>query len=95
MSVIFVSPIEDICIQLVWPVARLVAFEEIMAASALDASDAQGTTQLTQAAIDGDTSKARQLLEHGAGVDVQLKDGWTALFEAAIKGHDAVVELLV
>ena len=63
--------------------------------SALDALGAEGRTQLTYAAAEGDTSTARWLLEQGAGVDVQSRDGATALIRAAWKGNLAVVELLL
>lgn len=50
---------------------------------------------LVDACRAGGVSDARFLLEHGADVDYEGEDGWTALVHAAHEGFAAVVEVLV
>ena len=58
----------------------------------LDASDAKGTNALMYAALHGEMSIVRRLVERDAQVN---KTGWTPLHFAASNGHDEVVSYLL
>lgn len=58
----------------------------------LDASDTKGTNALMYAALHGQMSIVRRLVEREAQVN---KTGWTALHFAASNGHDEVVSYLL
>lgn len=57
--------------------------------------DKESLLPLQLAAREGRKSVVRALLEHGADVDRQNDEGWTALHEAAKMGIDEVVRFLV
>ncbi|XP_065837012.1 ankyrin repeat and protein kinase domain-containing protein 1-like [Oscarella lobularis] len=60
-----------------------------------NASDATRTTPLHLAASRSDSDRiVRRLLDAGARVDVQTKDGWAPLHEASRTGHVDAVRLL-
>jgi ankyrin repeat protein len=61
------------------------------------AKDRRGQTALMQAAYSdfADTSRIKLLLEHGADVNAQAKDGETALKQARRKGETKIVEMLI
>jgi ankyrin repeat protein len=53
------------------------------------------TTALHLAALDGDVSLVRELIEHGADINAQTGAGQTALWYACYSGNvDAIKELL-
>ena len=58
----------------------------------LDASDTKGTNALMYAALHGEMSVVRRLVEREAQVN---KTGWTPLHFAASNGHDEVVSYLI
>jgi len=58
-------------------------------------TDAPSCTLLMCAAMTGNTSIGRLLIEHGAELDRKDQFGWTALSMAAHTGHHAFVKLLV
>jgi len=58
----------------------------------LDATDAKGTNALMYAALHGEMSIVRRLIEREAQVN---KTGWTPLHFAASNGHDEVVSVLL
>jgi ankyrin repeat protein len=56
--------------------------------------NADGTTDLALASARGDHEEVQKLVTGGADVeDVTETDGTTALFNAAMNGHDAIVNL--
>ena len=58
----------------------------------LDATDRAGENALMFAALNGDASLARFLIDHGAEVN---KTGWTPLHYAASSGADEIVKMLL
>lgn len=65
---------------LAWPQTRV------------DVRNPSDETPLMMAALKGQTSVARQLIDHGADVN---KTGWTPLHYAATGGHPAIVAMLL
>jgi ankyrin repeat protein len=61
----------------------------------LKLEDPQRWTPLRWAAAYGQMRIVEMLLESGAEIDAQDKDGWTALRWAAQRGHKRIVELLI
>ena len=57
--------------------------------------DTTGEPLIIKAAQKGYPEMVKMLLEHGADIEVQDKDGLTALFSAAYEGHTSVVQLLL
>jgi ankyrin repeat protein len=57
--------------------------------------DKDGHVPLTAAAVAGDASAVRRLLEAGADANARGQSGYTALAHAARQGHLEVVELLI
>jgi ankyrin repeat protein len=53
-----------------------------------------GPIPLFTAASNGHVGVVRELLEHGAKVEISDKDGWTSLYTAASNGHLEVVREL-
>jgi len=53
------------------------------------------TTILMHSAAGGDYAKVKRLIEEGADVNAQDKEGWTALMRASQNGHTEVVKLLI
>ncbi|CAG8884527.1 unnamed protein product, partial [Penicillium egyptiacum] len=47
------------------------------------------------ASVNGDPKIVRLLLDHGANVDCQNKNGWTPINAAADEGFLEIVELLI
>ncbi len=62
---------------------------------ALKNYEKDGTTFLMQAAMNDDLESAERLLNNGAPIDAQNKDGMSALMFAAEKGFPSIVELLI
>ncbi|KAK4220966.1 hypothetical protein QBC38DRAFT_550337 [Podospora fimiseda] len=60
-----------------------------------DLKDYKNRTPLSWAAQDGRLAIAQLLVDRGADVNAQEKDGWTALMRASSNGHEAVAQLLV
>jgi len=61
-----------------------------------DSPNELGMTLLMEATMYGNEAAVTLLLDHGARVDAELKDGGgTALFHAAMLGHGTIVELLL
>ena len=50
---------------------------------------------ILQAAYTGDTAYVQSLLDDGANVNTQDKDGYTALIMASSKGHTDTVKVLL
>lgn len=61
----------------------------------VDDRDENGTTPLMVAATKGLLPIVRELLSHGADVNAQDLDNWSALICATKAGHQEIVELLV
>jgi len=61
----------------------------------INSVDSEGQTKLHVAAALGDVAKAAQLLKDGIDIDVQDKNGWTALHCAAYSRHKNVFTLLL
>lgn len=57
--------------------------------------DTTGRTPLMEAAFGGHIHTVEALLELGADVNAQDRDGWTALMEASAKGRADVVRTLL
>jgi ankyrin repeat protein len=62
---------------------------------AANEADSAGMTQLHRAALTGNASAARRLLEHGADVNAVSKMKWTPLHIAAWHGNAEVAEILI
>lgn len=60
-----------------------------------EGSDANGVTPLMKAALRGDESTVRKLLDQGADVNSRDRDGETALMAAGYNGNVRVVRLLL
>jgi len=50
--------------------------------------------KFTHAALNGDVKEVRSLLAQGVKLDVTPENGWTALMNASLSGHLAVVSQL-
>jgi cytohesin len=70
-------------------------FGRIWEASKRKATDVQGHTPLTSAAVRGHAGVVHLLLDHGADINAQDGEGYTALTFAVANGHRAVMELLL
>ncbi|KAJ2849497.1 hypothetical protein IWW36_002596 [Coemansia brasiliensis] len=57
--------------------------------------DDSGCPQLVHFAARGDTAACRRLLSNGADINIVDLHGWTALHEAAKRGHQATLQLLL
>ncbi|XP_040210011.1 ankyrin repeat domain-containing protein 29 isoform X3 [Rana temporaria] len=60
----------------------------------VDCRDSTGTTALMVASYGGHTQCVRELVLHGADINLQRESGATALFFAAQQGHDEIVKFL-
>lgn len=60
----------------------------------VDCRDSAGTTALMVASFGGHTQCVRELVLHGADINLQRESGATALFFAAQQGHDDIVKFL-
>ncbi len=61
----------------------------------INTADAAGQTKLHFAATDGDTQRAYQLIQDGIDINIQDKNGWTALHCAAYSRNKNVFALLL
>ncbi|MEO6392603.1 MAG: ankyrin repeat domain-containing protein [Pyrinomonadaceae bacterium] len=79
------------------PVGLIVAsgFSAQLTPSTIDASDETGLTQLMQAAWDGDSKRAKNLLKSRASTDLADQYGWTALNYAIAQKHSDIVKALL
>ena len=57
----------------------------------VDCVDKHGFTALMRAAQSNQLEASKLLLTHSCSVDLQNKEGWTALLWAAFKGYDDIV----
>ncbi|KAI5204535.1 hypothetical protein E4T39_03593 [Aureobasidium subglaciale] len=62
---------------------------------AIVAAEGNAANALSQAAVDGDEGRVRQLLEQGTSVEESLDDRQTPLQFAAQEGHTRIVQLLI
>ena len=51
--------------------------------------------ELVEAVYSGNTARVEQLLRQGADVNVEQKNGWTVLMDAAKEGRTEIVEVLI
>ncbi|KAL0634672.1 hypothetical protein Q9L58_006398 [Maublancomyces gigas] len=61
----------------------------------IELSDGKGQTPLIQAALKGDVTAVRRLLDSGAAIDAKAGNGDTALHKAVYSGHMEIVEILL
>ena len=59
------------------------------------ARDKHGQTQLHKAASTGNMEKVLKFLEKGVDVNIRDHAGWSPLHEAALAGHDEILQLLI
>lgn len=61
----------------------------------IELSDGKGQTPLIQAALKGDLTAVRRLLDSGAAIDAKAGNGDTALHKAVYNEHIEIVEMLL